>query len=128
MTDGYMVQEIEAYLKLYRAWPRTSATNHRWQEMARKVWYKTFSTSGQTAGHPPQPTDLAKELASMPSALAAAIHVLASAKVAMSGHQAQFADEFARYSSHYRRYIATRRGRARQRYLKQNPIALDVAG
>jgi hypothetical protein len=121
-TDGYMVQEIESYLRPYRAWWQSAVPNPSWQEMARRVWFKTFSTSGQFKDHPPQPPELASELANMPSPLAAAIHVLASASLAVT-HRGNLADEVARYTEHYRRYMETPDGRNRQSYLDSHPIS-----
>src|SRR4029453_422201 len=95
-----VVLELEADLVVFRCTlPRRDSSAHPalWARIAKRLWFKVFQMSTwevrTSAEVPLAPSDLPRELAEIASARQAAIHLLASALVAVSGHSDRLAAE-----------------------------------
>jgi len=126
IANAVVVLEIEYYLKLYQAWP-PGATNADWETIARRAWFQLFAMSSEWRERPPQPPNLARELAATSSELHAAVHVVASAAVTVSRQPERLADEAKRLRLNYDRFLATPEGQERKVYLDAHPTPLARA-
>jgi hypothetical protein len=122
-----VVLELEADLILFRcSLPRRDPSEHPalWARIAKRLWFKVFQMSTwevrTSAEVPLVPSDLPRELAEIASARQAAIHVLASVLVAVSGHSDRLAAEAERINRNVVRFLETLEGQDQKAQVHQS--------